>query len=171
MATVPDWLSGDIELIKEACRHGEAQLAAQVQLATSADQRASVLAGIYVAAATGIIGAMATGDEFKHNHPLMLGSGIAAGAFLVAAILCIKATLPTDFWTPGNLPSEWYSDITNKTKLQVAIGEQAAHFDDHINANNKVITRNARYFLTGALLGIASPLLGLIGAGVTCLLG
>src|SRR6478736_1556082 len=98
MATVPDWLSGDIELIKEACRHGEAQLAAQVQLATSADQRASVLAGIYVAAATGIIGAMATGEAFKDSRSLLWGAGIAAGAFLLAAVLCIKATLPTAFW-------------------------------------------------------------------------
>jgi hypothetical protein len=171
MANAPNWITADEGMVKEACRQGEAQLAAQVQLATSADQRATVLAGIYVAAATGVIAAIATGDFFKTHHSYVVGAALGALAFLCAAIACIKATLPTDFWTPGNLPSEWYADIEGKKELKVAIGEQAAHFDDHIRENNLVITRTARYFLFGALLGIFAPVIGLVAAGLICLWG
>jgi hypothetical protein len=162
MAKVPDWAKGDIEPIKESCRLGETLLVAQVQLATAADQRASVLAGIYVAAATGIIGAVATGDAFKTNHALTSGAMVTTAAFLIAAVLCVTATLPRDFWTPGNLPSEWYDDIASGKDFKVSIGEQAAHYDEHIDANNKLMARNARFFSGGALLGIAAPILGAI---------
>ncbi|HJW42175.1 MAG TPA: hypothetical protein VJ476_13250 [Rhizomicrobium sp.] len=168
--TSRSWKGKNLELIKEASRHGEAKLSAQVQIATSADQRATVLAGIYVAAATGIIGAVATGDAFKHNLPLVVGSVFSAVAFLIAAYLCIVATLPVDFYVPGNEPEKWYDDIDANTPPEEAIGQQAAHFNDQILANNKTIASNARYFQIGALTGISAPIIGLVGAGLTCLL-
>jgi hypothetical protein len=165
----PNWQGKNLDLIKEACRHGEAKLSAQVQIATSADQRATVLAGIYVAAATGVIGALAAVDVIRHSIPLAAASAVAAVAFLGGAVLCITATLPVDFWVPGNEPGEWYADIENGTPLEVAIGEQAQHFDDSIKANSKVIASNARRFFWGAIIGIGAPFIGVFVGGTICL--
>jgi hypothetical protein len=168
MAT-PNWTGKRLDLIKEACRHGEARLAAQVQIATSADQRATVLAGIYVAAATGVIGAIAASELFRNSPPLLVGSCATAVTFLIAAILCILATLPVDFWTPGNDPEAWYPDMEKGTSPEIAIGEQTDHFNRHITSNNEVIARNAKYFMCGALLGVGAPAIGIILAGLVCL--
>lgn len=165
----PNWKNGNIELVKEALRQGELRLSAQVQLATSADQRATVLAGIYVAAATGVIAALASLDAVKQAPPLVIGGATAAICFLVGAVFCIHATLPIDFWTPGNDPQEWYGDIEQNKDVQVALGEQAEHFNTHILANRKSIDRNAARFLIGALTGISAPIVGLFVAGLTCL--
>lgn len=165
----PDWKGKSKDLILEASRHGEAKLQAQVQIATSADQRATILAGIYVAAATGIIGALATNAPLEGARELMAGGAIAAILFLLGAFLCICATLPTDFWTPGNDPSEWYGDIEKGKSIEEAAGEQAVHFDAAIKANDKVLVRNARLFLWGALCGIGAPVVGLFAAGLICL--
>ena len=169
MAT-PNWHGKNLELIREASRHGEAMLAAQVQIATSADQRASVLAGIYAAMATGIMGAIAAHGSFAGQWPLAAAAAIAALAYLIGAGLCIAATLPVAFWPPGNQPSEWYSDIETNRPLEEAVGEQAAHFDQHIAENNQVLSRNARRFLAGAVIGITAPLSGLLAAGAVSLL-
>jgi hypothetical protein len=166
----PKWEGKKLDLIREACRHGESKLAAQVQIATSADQRATVLAGIYVAASTGVIGALATSSAIIGNLPLLVGGGITAGAFLVAAVLNIFGTLPVDFYVPGNDPHEWYPDIEADRDVGAAIGEQAAHFDDQIAKNNVVMKRNALFFRSGALIGICAPIIGLIAAGITYLL-
>ncbi|HEV2561102.1 MAG TPA: hypothetical protein VGT78_03085 [Rhizomicrobium sp.] len=166
----PEWKGKSKELILEACRHGEAKLQAQVQIATSADQRATVLAGIYAATATGIIGVIASNEPFHHFGPFLVGALVTMTAFLVGAFLCILATLPVDFWTPGNNPEEWYRDILAGTAIEVAVGEQASHFNSAIHANNKVLVRNARLFFWGALFGIMAPLIGFFAAGITCLL-
>lgn len=165
----PDWKTKDKDLMKEMLRHGEARLAAQLQLATSADQRATALAGIYVAVATGIIGAIA-GSAFKGNAPLLASASVAALAFLIAAILCVLATLPVGFCTPGNDPESWYDDIDAGKSMEQALGEQAEHFNAHILENRKVIKRNSRFFQVGALLGISAPVIGILVAGFICLL-
>jgi hypothetical protein len=167
----PNWQGKNIELVKEACRHGEAMLAAQVDLATSADQRAAVLAGIYAAVATGIIAGMATHGTFDHEHPLAIGAVVAIVAYLGGAALCIITALPASFWVPGNDPAEWYGDIEKGTPLEVAVGEQAAYFSKHIRENNDFLDRNAKLFFIGAVLGVAAPLLGFLAASVTCLSG
>jgi hypothetical protein len=165
-----DWKSKNIELIQEASRHAEAKLAAQLQIATSADQRAAVLGGIYVAAATGIIGALASGAADNLGRPLMIGAFLSAAAFLIGAYLCIFAMLPISFDIPGNEPSNWYDDIDQNRDLKDAIGEQLDCFDEAIRENNRRVAKNARLFKAGALIGISAPLLGIVVAGLNCLL-
>jgi hypothetical protein len=166
----PDWSKANIELIREAVNGGDARLAAQVQLATSADQRATVLAGIYAAVATGIIAAMLTRESFENETWLVVASVGTVIAYLTGAILCIFATLPVKFWTAGNDPEAWYDDIEASKPLSVALGEQAEHHNAHILENNRTIARNAWLFRIGALLGIFAPVLGLIASGFGCLL-
>jgi hypothetical protein len=167
---IPDWKekANEIGLIREACREGEVKLAAQVTIATSADQRATVLAGIYVAAATGVIGALLTKPS-GGGVPLIAAAVAAAGAFLCGAFLCLKATLPVIFWTPGNDPSEWYADIEAAKPEHIALGEQLGHYDKHIKANEATLKDNAKFFRWGAKLGIAAPIIGTIFAGLACL--
>ena len=166
----PQWQGKNIDLVKEACRHGESMLSAQVDLATSADQRASVLAGIYAAVATGVIAAVATHGSFSNERALAAGAAVTIVAYLAGAGLCIVTALPADFWVPGNDPAEWYGDINNSTPLEVAIGEQAAYFSKHIRENNEFLSRNSQLFFAGAVTGILAPVLGFVAAAVTCLL-
>ena len=166
----PNWKTkaNQIRLIREACREGEAKLGAQVAIATSADQRATVLAGIYVAAATGVVaGLLATS---RGGIVLIVAAASAAAAFLIGALLCLKAPLPVIFWMPGNDPSQWYQDIEESKPEHEALGEQLVHYDKHIKENEKTLQGNASYFSWGAKLGIAAPIIGaLVGLLVWCL--
>ncbi len=168
MSKVPDWSSANICLVREALRCGEARLAAQMQLAISADQRASVLAGIYAAIGTGIIAALASAADPK---PYLLAGGIVmAVVFIFGGLLCILTTLPVGIWTPGYEPQAWYDDISNNKALVVALGELTASYNTHILENNDIITKNAGLFRWGALIGMAAPLLGAVTADVFFLL-
>lgn len=164
-----DWKTKNLELIQEASRHAEARLAAQLQIATSADQRAAVLGGIYVAAATGIIGALAAGAAGNISLALTIGACVAAAAFLLGAYLCIFAMLPISFDIAGNMPSNWYDDIDANRSMQETVGEQLDCFDEAIRDNDVRVGKNARLFKWGALLGISAPIVGILVAGLTCL--
>jgi hypothetical protein len=168
MAKVPDWKHADEALVREAVSDGDSKLKAQLQIATSADQRASVLSGIYIAAATGIIGAVVSRST-PTTIPLISGALLTAAAFMTGALLCILTMLPSYFWTSGNSPAQWYKDITNKTPIKEALGEQAEHLTEKLSENNAALERNAKRFLFGALIGAFAPIIGLIGAGLTCL--
>lgn len=167
---IGDWENKNLDLIKEMLRQGELRVAAQVQLATSADQRATVLAGIYVAAATGIIGALATQPNILTNKPLFVGAVVAAILFLAGSIFSIWATIPVGFWAPGNDPEQWYADIDKSVSVARALGEQSEHYNDMISDNRNIIKRNATRFRMGAICGIAAPIAGIFAGGVTCLL-
>ena len=129
-----------------------------------------MLAGIYIAAATGIIGAI-TALSGKIAILVAIGGGAASIAFVGGAFLCIFAMLPVKFWTAGNEPEEWYKDIANGTPLVEALGEQCEFVSRHIHENNRIIEKNASRFLYGALLGAVAPIVGILVAGITCLLG
>src|SRR5262245_51178602 len=103
-ASPPDWKQADVELIKEILRQAEVRLSAQVTLATSSDQRAAVLAGIWVAGATGVIAALVALQPASRSIPLLVGGSCAIGLFLLGAFFCIWATMPVQFYPPGNRP-------------------------------------------------------------------
>jgi hypothetical protein len=161
---MPNWSTKNIDLIREASRHAEAKMIAQVQFAVSADARASILAGIYVAAATGCVAALAASSTLQ-GRPAAIGAAVGAvAAFISGAYLCIWATLPCDFHLPGNEPKNWYDEIENDASLVSAAGEQLALFDSDIHENNDTLADNARKFKWGALIGISAPFAGLAGA-------
>jgi hypothetical protein len=166
---IPNWSEAEPTLVQEICRLAEAQLAAQLQLAIAADQRAAVLAGFFGAAATGIVGAIATVVEFRTNRTLFLGSAETAAMLLFAAVWCIFALLPIGVWTPGNQPSEWYADVTAKKSLVESMGQQAAFYDDHIDENNSTLANNAGWLRLGAVYGVGAPFVGLTTAALVAL--
>lgn len=159
-----DWAKAKPEMVNKIVQEGEAYLSGQLKLATSADQRASMLAGVFTAAATAVIAGLLTlntsdiplGEKF----PIYLGGGVAFVSFLAAASLCIMAIFPVGFWLPGNEPASWYGDVNSEKELTPALGEEAEHIQSKISENRAVLEKNAKRFRWGAILGIAAPIAG-----------
>ncbi len=152
------------ELIREVVREGEAYLAAQVTLATSADQRASVMASVFTAAGAaivaGLIAFVADSDRVAGANAIMWGGGVAAILFLFSAGLCVWATLPVGFDLPGSQPDSWREELEHGTDLDVALREQAQNYQDKITDNRRVLKTNANKFKWGAIAGITAPIGG-----------
>jgi hypothetical protein len=152
---------------KEIVRGGEAYLDGMVKLATTADARASSLAGMYTAAATGLIAGVVialfnlAGTNLAARLPLILGGVAAAACFLIGAILCISAIQPIDFYLPGCEPDAWKEDIDAGKDLDDCLGERAGHIQTDINSNGEVLTKSARLFKWGSRFGIAAPFVGM----------
>jgi hypothetical protein len=151
---------------REIVRGGEAYLDGQLRVATSADQRASSLAGVFSAAATALLAATVALANPAWNIPghvaLMIGAGAAALLFLIGAVQCLRVIMPVSFWLPGCEPENWETDVTAGKKLHDCFGERADHIQEQIAANLQVIENNARKFRWGASCGIAAPFVGVI---------
>ena len=153
---------------KEIVRGGEAYLDGQVKIATSADSRASSLAGMYTAAATALTAGVAisifnaAGAQLSARLPLIVGGSAAAICFLVGAICCVNAIQPVGFFLPGCEPELWQEDIEGGRKLDDCLGERAMHIQGCIASNNKVIRKNAQIFSVGAGFGMAAPFVGIL---------
>ncbi len=165
--TLMDWSKTKFDLKQRIVQEGEAYLSGQLKLATSADQRASMLAGAFAAAGTAIIAGLITLHAAEkitltQKFPIYLGGGVTAASFLIAAGLCIRAIFPVGFWLPGNEPKSWYGDVTTGRTLDDAMGEEAEHIQTKIEDNRAVIKTNASRFKWGATLGIAAPVAGFI---------
>jgi hypothetical protein len=151
---------------REIIRGGEAYLDGMLRIATSADQRASSLAGMFTAAATALLAAVIVLANptwvVTGKAALILGGGAAAIMFLAAAVTCLRTIMPVNFWLPGCEPDNWESDVAAGKKLHDCFGERADHIQTQIAANLVVIEANARNFKWGARLGIAAPFVGLV---------
>lgn len=159
-STPMDFSKIDDDFAKEIIRAAEATLSGQVSVATSADQRASVMASVFAAAGAALIVGMAT---IAHQYPTaVVASGFVAGAlFLIAAALCVKATMPVEFWLGGAEPHNWAADCAAGSPLKDSLAQQADHLQERITYNTAVIGRNARWFFWGAGIGVAAPFVGL----------
>jgi hypothetical protein len=152
----------------EIIKGGEAYLDGLLKIATSADSRASGLAGIFTAAATaltaGVVIAIANapGADILARLPVLAGGGTAAACFLIAAIFCVRSLQPTSFWLPGCEPTNWEEDVAAGRKLDDCLEERAKHIQDHIDQNAHVIEKNAKLFKWGTRFGIAAPFVGFV---------
>ena len=167
-----DYSKATLPALKEIIREAEAYIDGQVSLATSADQRAAVMASVFAAAGTVIAAALMTvaaGETPGEFAPIYVGGGIAALLFIAGASFCVKATLPVGFALPGSQPKSWVRDIRDGSALSKSLAEQAANFQGKIEHNRKVLTDNAWWFRMGAWAAILAPLVGLAAWGVTML--
>lgn len=160
-----DWTTADVKMTTRIVDEGQTYLEGQLKLATSADGRAASLTGVFTAAAAalsaGLIALAVAGQPAPASkYPIILGGGIAAILFLTAAAHCMMAILPAGFYLPGNEPSSWYGDIAAKKALAEALGEEAVHIQSKIEENREVLSRNAKLFRRGAILGISAPTVG-----------
>lgn len=160
---MPDWKKADPELVREVVREAELFIQRQVTLATSADQRAAMLGGIFTAAATAlIVGVIAVVTNGIAAPGIVWGGVVAALLFVIAAGLCISTVLPVEFGLPGNEPQNWYEDIESERGLSELLGEEAEREQGKIGDNNAVLIANARRFKWGAIARISAPLVGLV---------
>jgi hypothetical protein len=152
----------------EIIKGGEAYLDGLLKIATSADSRASGLAGIFTAAATaltaGVVIAIANapGADILARLPILAGGASAAALFLIAAMFCVRSLQPISFWLPGCEPDNWEDDVAAGRKLEDCLQERAKHIQDHIDENTRVIEKNARLFKWGTRIGIAAPFVGFV---------
>jgi len=167
-----DWSKAKPEVVHRVVSEGDVYLDGQLKLATSADQRSAVLAGVFTAAATallaGIIALSAVKDTpLTVRYPIYVGGGAMVLLFLAAAAFCIAAVLPVGFWLPGSEPASWGRDIETGRELDASLLEEAQNLQAKIEDNRAVLRKNARRFVWGAALGISAPLVGALLWGVT----
>ena len=151
---------------REIIRGGESYLDGMLRIATSADQRASGLGGMFTAGATALIAAVIALSNPSWQMPgklqLQLAGGAAALMFLLGAVTCLRTIMPVKFWLPGCEPHNWRSDVDGGKKLHDCLGERATHIQEQIDENRGVIEKNARFFRWGARFGISAPFVGLV---------
>lgn len=156
-----------LALARAVVRQGEMVLAAQLTLAVAASQRAMTLAALFTPIAVAAFGlAISQWVAPASNLPLAVAM-LATGAFVVsAAALCVAAAWPMGFYTAGNRPDNWWSDGVEARSLAESLKKESANYDRSIDYNQRVITRTNDRLKIGALLGVTSPIVGLVAAVV-----
>lgn len=160
------WDKADLDSIKEIVRAAESYLAAQLDLATSADQRAATLASAFTLAGAGLVAGLITlaaaSEHWRLFVPVYAGGGITALMFLIAAWICVRTTMPVEFWLAGNEPANWQDDVERSEKLEKMLGDQATNYQKCIEGNDVILKGNARAFKWGARLGVGAPFVGAV---------
>jgi hypothetical protein len=129
------------DVLDEVVREAEVRLAAQLQMASAADQRALTIAGFQIAAATASLGggvALAVGT--KADVWLAIVAVMFAFAMVLSAREAVLSAQPQKFHVPGNrpigwLPENWLDGATKGHNIIQARIEQAACLDEAITEN------------------------------------
>ncbi len=172
---VSELISLDDTILVEVVREGEAMLAAQLNIATAADQRALTFAGFLIAISTAVLGgaaALVLGE--KTNWCLVvIGAGYAAW-LIAAAGGAIWSAMPNMFSVPGNEPSSWHPEqwrvgSAGPFSIKQARVEQAVTLQSQIGKNKRALKRNAGHMtraIGGAFVAtvLAASALGVWGS-------
>jgi hypothetical protein len=166
-----DWSQASLPVSRRILSDSETYLSGTVAIATAADQRAAMIGGTFVTAATaivaGLIALASTSSQAASLGAVYAGGSVAALLFAAAAGLCIRTMMPADFCLPGTAPENWIEDVASNAPLKKALADLIGHMQDSIVKNEGVIRKNARLFKIGAWLGIAAPVVGtVVWAGV-----
>lgn len=160
------------DVLDEIVREGEAMLAAQLSVATAADQRAMTLAGFFIAAATAAVGgvvALILSDKVDWNV-VLIGTAYAI-AMTSAGGSAIWSARPNRFSFPGNEPASWHPEQWRigsggpHTKEQARI-EQSMTLQSQIKRNTQTLTRNGRWMKGALLVGFLATLGSAAAIGV-----
>lgn len=161
-----------IEVLQEVVREGELMLAAQLAVASAADQRAMTLAGLLIAGATASAGgvvAMLLGDSPNWNIALV-GSAYAAAAITIAGFALWSAR-PGRFSFPGNEPASWHPEqwqigALGPHTIHQARVEQAVNLQSQIKKNQRIQARNALWLRISLLLAFLATVLAAVAIGL-----
>lgn len=154
------------DVLAEVVKEGETLLASQLQVASSADQRAMSFAGALVASITASIGATVAvmlGTADRDAWLVMTGIGYSS-ALATSAGLAFWSAKPGPFCFPGNepkgwIPSEWHSGPSGPHDLNQARIEQAKSLQSQIGKNKLTLASNASFMKWSmAIMAIASVL-------------
>jgi len=164
----------DQKVLDEVVQEGRQRLDAQLQIATSADQRALTLAGFQITAATASLGggiALMTAD-----HPQQALAFVAilfALGMLGSAGTALWTVVPRKFKTVGNQPLNWTKDHWRWKEhgfdLRAARVEQAACLEEQIAANQQYFRWTAQWMRISFVVTIGTAVAAAIFlAGVLC---
>jgi hypothetical protein len=141
------------ELQLEAIREGEKRVEAQLQIATSADQRALTWGGLLVAAVTAALGAgIALATKDKPDYSLAFLAIAFAGCLTWGAWTALSTAKPEQFHVPGNrpahwLPSAWKFTGSSVANMNRARREQAECLEEAIEHNATASAKKAAKLL------------------------
>jgi len=153
--------SASDELARVVLAQGEIRLQAQLQIALAADQRAMVLAGICAATATAFLGAavVAFGQETPQRALGMAALGIVI-VFGVAGGLAAYVARPAKFWLAGGRPKNWWEGGVLDKPLSASLVTESLNYDERIEKNDRLLSRNAKLLAIALRLACIAPLLG-----------
>jgi hypothetical protein len=132
----------DSETLAEILRQAESQLAAQLSIAIAQDQRATSFISLIAASVAVLLGGAASLLLAKN---LLIVAWIAAATgigLLVSMLFATMAVQPVKFWMTGSAPNQWLADIGEKKTLAQSLAEQAALYDEKIEANHSKLDRH-----------------------------
>lgn len=155
-----DWTGVDGDMAGRILHQGELYLAAQLQTALAADQRAMTTAGILIGFATAIIGATLAYYNQSNNVPL-LSAGLTASTFmLLGSFCCLYAARPVDFTSHGSHPNQWWD--LREADLAELMGGEAENYQTGISENARTLNSNASWLYRGMRCAVVAPILALI---------
>lgn len=156
-----DYSAAPVEVLGEIIREAEARLQAQLTAAVAADQRAMTFAGLMLAAAAAMIGAvLGASPDATITVPIFATALGLFGSSILAAI----GARPVQWDFVGNSPRSWVSSVANGQSLQAGLADMADFYADMIDDNETAIARAAfwiRLSMCGALIAL---LIGLVAA-------
>ncbi len=127
------------------------------------DQRASILAGGFAAAAGAVAAAsLALGPQTGLRLPAL----IAAGFLAIAAGFCAVACRPQGFRFPGNPPNDWAKDpayLLDNTLNEILLAH-VARLQDWMHTNEQRQQQNARYLNWGLFYAAVGPVVAVVSA-------
>jgi hypothetical protein len=147
------------DVVAELLRQAEMRQEAIFRAALGMDQRASILAGGFAAAA----GAIAAAALTLASSPatLQIPALIAAAFLAIAAGLCAFACRPQPFRFPGNPPNDWARDpqYMEDNSLSEILLAHAARLEDWMHSNELRQHQNGRLLTWGLLSASAGPVI------------
>lgn len=147
--------------IEELHQQAETCLAGTIQLALAADARATTLVGILGGGAVALLAGAASiiaSDNYDKFHAVLWSALVVAVAWFVGTVSCAWSGRPTEFYVGGYEPRLLAQSATDRVWMLRYATED---LQKRIDANRKVLHRNATFLRCGLL----SALLGVV-AGV-----
>ena len=158
-----DWSTVSQDMAEKILGQGETFLQATLTVASGLDQRSATLAGIFSASATAALAASAAIQINEPGDSALVYSGLAVAAmWFFGASLCVAALWPSKYHLPGNHPRNWWPESVSQRPMVEAIGGESENYQERIDYNVNGIKRDTNYLKSGAAVGCAAPLVGLL---------
>lgn len=146
-------------------------LAAQLTIATAADQRAMTFAGFMIAAATAVLGgsaALVLGTS--PSWALVTIGGLYAAALMVAGGFAVWSARPGLFSIPGNEPACWHPDqwrigSAGPFTLHQARVEQAQTLQSQVGKNKVDLASRGRVLQRAVFVAFVATSMAAIALG------
>jgi len=159
--------TANLDVLKEVVRLSEKYLDAQLSIIAALSQRAAAIAGMFGAGALAMVAVLVAVLNAQRPDATLLVFGIAMIppiAMFAGCVCCALAASAGTFQPAGSDPISWKGNQA-KEDLNEALVGQLDNYQGYITGNAAIITRHARHFRYGLMIGLTAPaLLAAIGA-------